>query len=81
MGAMLKIVFGWREIFVSTDSRRYHIMKKKLSENGIKHLSEVNNPADSGSRRSLAVRDMSMNTYYIYVKANDVEKAKHIMNS
>ncbi len=80
IGALLKVLFGWREIFVTMDSQAYHQIKGKLTQSGIKHLTEINNPSNGSSHRSLAVRDFNLNTYYLYVKANDVEKARSVIN-
>lgn len=81
MGQLLNLLFGWKEILVTTDEQKYYQIKDKLRANNIKNqTSIVDNQLNDRNRATFLVRN-SQKMYYIYVKKENYDKAVHLVNS
>ncbi|MBF4691529.1 hypothetical protein [Fusibacter ferrireducens] len=81
MGELLNLLFGWKEVLVTTDEQKYYQIKDVLRANHIKsQTSIVDNQLNDRNRGTFLVAN-SQRMYYIYVKKENYEEAVHLMNS
>lgn len=77
--SILRLIFGWREIFVTTDQSHYYRVKDILSSHGIKSTTAIENPYKRLLANSRMTSGISYNTYYIYVKKDYLEQGKFLI--
>ncbi len=81
MGDLLNMLFGWKEILVTTDEQKYYQIKDKLRANHIKNQTSISDNHLNDRNRATFLVTNNQRMHYIYVKKENYDKAVHLVNS
>ena len=81
MNSIIYSLFGWKELLATSNEKHYYELCNRLTDNQIRRKSVIENYLSRGSRGVTYISGNPELMHYIYVKKQDYDKAKYIMNN
>ena len=79
IGEIIRLIFGWQEVMITYDSKQFYRTKGMLVHNAIKTRSTIVRHMSRGRGRGLPLNIDSTAMYYIYVRKDNLSKAKNLI--
>ncbi|MDK2867280.1 MAG: hypothetical protein PWP51_514 [Clostridiales bacterium] len=80
MNTLLNLLFGWKELAVTTNEQVYYKIKDQLAANHIKHQTNIVDPQSMNGKRGTQLGHHHQKMYYIYVKKAAYDAAVHFIH-
>ncbi|MBS7528078.1 hypothetical protein KHM83_15435 [Fusibacter paucivorans] len=79
MNTLLNLLYGWKELTVTTNEQVYYKIKDQLAANHLKYQTNIVDQQSINRKRGTLLGNHHQKMYYIYVKKNTYNAAVHFI--